>query len=279
MFAVARRWFCILTTLALLSSPARAQDTDAPKKDSAPAPKAKSKARPTRPPHRDSARSYMGRPIADVMSFEGADWLIRDSREEEEQPDAMIDALKIEPGSTVADVGAGVGYTSMRLAKRVGPKGVVLATDLQPQMIQMLKENMKVAGVRNVKPILCTQDNPKLPEAGVDLILLVDVYHECSDPEKALAGWRKALKPGGRLVLVEFRGEDPDVPIKPEHKMTLAQVRKEVEPQGYKFRQSLEFLPWQHIIIFEKPDKDAKPAEPAKKRNTKNQAAEQNLEQ
>jgi ubiquinone/menaquinone biosynthesis C-methylase UbiE len=215
--------------------------------------------------HQESGRSYMGRPIADVMSYLGAEWLIRPEREQEEQPEAMLDALKIEPGSVVADVGAGVGYTSLRLSRRVGRKGTVLATDLQPQMIQMLRDNLRVAGVTNVKPILCTQTDAKLPESKVDLILLVDVYHECTDPLAALKAWRKALKPGGRLVLVEFRGEDPDVPIKPEHKMTVAQVRKEIEPQGFKFKELHDFLPWQHIIIFEKPaDEAAKPAGEAK---------------
>jgi ubiquinone/menaquinone biosynthesis C-methylase UbiE len=222
------------------------------------------KAKPSRRPHRDTARAYMGRPIAEVMSYLGADWLVRETREQEEQPDAMLDALKIPPGATVADVGAGVGYTTLRLARRVGPQGMVLATDLQPEMIRMLKENVRQAGLENVKPILCTQTDPKLPEGAVDLILLVDVYHECSDPEAALKGWRKALKPGGRLVLVEFRAEDPDVPIKPEHKMTLEQVRKEIEPKGYAFKDSLEFLPWQHIIIFEKPAQEIKPAQGAK---------------
>ncbi len=207
-------------------------------------------------------RTYKGRPIAGVMSYEGAEWLVRPSREQEERPDKMIDALKIKPGSTVADVGAGVGYTSLRLAKRVGPKGTVLATDLQPEMIRMLKQNAKAAKVANVKPILCTADDPKLPEGEVDLALMVDVYHECPDPEAILKGLRKALKPGGRLVLVEFRGEDPEVPIKPEHKMTLAQVRKELEPQGFTFKESLEFLPWQHIIIFEKPIPADEPAKP-----------------
>lgn len=270
------RWLCVLTAFGVLPSVALAQDTEPATKPAAPAAKPKAKTKPARPPHRDTGKTYMGRPIADVMSYQGADWLIRATREEEEQPDAMIDALKIEPGSTVADVGAGVGYTSLRLSKRVGPKGVVLATDLQPQMIQMLTQNMKEFGVKNVKPILCTQDDPKLPEAGVDLILLVDVYHECSDPETALKAWRKALKTGGRLVLVEFRGEDPDVPIKPEHKMTLGQVRKEIEPQGYAFKESLEFLPWQHIIIFEKPAKDAKPGSPTPKPTTKGRAVEPN---
>ena len=146
-----------------------------------------------------------------------------------------------------------------------GPKGTVLATDLQPEMIRMLKQNAQAAGVANIKPLLCTAANNMLPEGKVDLILMVDVYHECGNPELTLANLRKALRPGGRLVLVEYRGEDPDVPIKPEHKMTLKQVRREVEPQGFGFVSSLEFLPWQHIIIFAKPaeKEDKAAAKPA----------------
>jgi SAM-dependent methyltransferase len=208
---------------------------------------------------RDPAGFYMGRRIADVMSWEGAEWLFRETRVEEEQPEAMLDALKIPRDATVADVGAGAGYHSIRLARRVGPGGTVLATDLQPQMLDMLRNNARDAGVTNIKPIRATQSDTKLPEAKVDLVLMVDVYHECSDPRTTLQGLKKALKPAGRLVLVEFRGEDPDVPIKPEHKMTVTQVRRELEPEGFVFKDSLEFLPWQHVIIFEKPaetDKD-----------------------
>jgi ubiquinone/menaquinone biosynthesis C-methylase UbiE len=204
----------------------------------------------------------MGRLIADTMSWQGADWLFRETRIEEEQPEAMLNALKVPRGATVADVGAGAGYHSIRLARKIGPKGTVYATDLQPEMLRMLRDNARAARVTNIKPIRCTQGDPGLPEAAVDLILMVDVYHECSDPEATLQGLFAALKPRGRLVLVEFRGEDPEVPIKPEHKMTLEQVRQEVEPQGFTFKESLEFLPWQHVIIFEKPDqaKDPKPA-------------------
>jgi len=199
----------------------------------------------------------MGRQIADVMSWEGVDWLFRETRVEEEQPEAMLDALKIPRGATVADVGAGAGYHSIRLARRVGPEGTVLATDVQPEMIRMLRQNARAARVANIKPLLCSQEDTMLPDGKVDLILMVDVYHECSDPETVLQGLRKALRPGGRLVLVEFRGEDPDVPIKPEHKMTVEQARREVEPQGLTFKTSLEFLPWQHVIIFEKPAEKA----------------------
>jgi ubiquinone/menaquinone biosynthesis C-methylase UbiE len=206
---------------------------------------------------RDRPGFYMGRQIADVMSWEGVDWLFRETRIEEEQPEAMLDALKIPRGATVADVGAGAGYHSIRLARRVGPEGIVLATDVQPEMIRMLRQNARTAGVKNVKPLLCSQEDTMLPDGKVDLILMVDVYHECSDPETILQGLRKALRPGGRLVLVEFRGEDPEVPIKPEHKMTVEQARREVEPQGLSFRTSLEFLPWQHVIIFEKPAENA----------------------
>ena len=230
----------------------------------APAPaESKPKSKANRRGRSNGPKTYMGRVIAPVMTYEGAEWLIRPEREQEEQPEAMIDALKIREGETVADVGAGVGYTSLRLARRVGPKGLVLATDLQPEMLRMLAANMKEAGVKNIKPVRCTPTDPKLPEEQVDLILMVDVYHECVDPEATLKGLRKALKPGGRLVLVEFRGEDPEVPIKPEHKMTVAQVRREIEPQGFAFKEKFDFLPWQHIIVFEKPQAKAKGASPA----------------
>lgn len=234
----------------------------------APAAKAKTKPKSVRRPTAAPAgpRVYMGREIADVMSFHGADWLVRDTREAEEQPDRMLDALKLRPGMTVADVGAGVGYTSVKIARRVGTKGTVLASDVQPEMLRMLRENTANLGVTNVRPVLCTATDPKLPEAAVDLILMVDVYHELSAPEAALKGFRKALKPDGRLVLVEFRAEDPEVPIKPEHKMTVAQARKELEANGFTFKESLEFLPWQHVIIFEKkPDPPKAPAEIEKK--------------
>lgn len=216
-----------------------------------PAAKAAPKAKAA--PRRDRPGTYMGRRIAPVMSYQGADWLVRETRVEEEQPDRMLDALKLKSGDVVADVGAGVGYTSEKMARRVGPEGKVLATDVQPEMLRMLKQRMTAAGVANVEPILCTQTETKLPDGKVDLAIMVDVYHECTNPEVVLRGLLKALKPGGRLVLVEFRGEDPEVPILPEHKMTLKQVRREVEPQGYEFVDSLEFLPWQHLIIFRRP--------------------------
>jgi SAM-dependent methyltransferase len=261
--AIALRAFLTVGALLVCLQPAvRAQPKpDAPDSPAQPKTEPKSKVGRTSKgrARRDPAGFYMGRRIADVMSWEGAEWLFRETRVEEEQPEAMLDALKIPAGATVADVGAGAGYHSIRLGRRVGPNGTVLATDLQPQMLEMLKNNAREARVNNIKPIRATQTDTKLPEAKVDLILMVDVYHECSDPKNTLQGLLKALKPTGRLVLVEFRGEDPDVPIKPEHKMTVTQVRREVEPEGFVFKDSLEFLPWQHVIIFEKPaevDKD-----------------------
>ncbi|CAN5913342.1 class I SAM-dependent methyltransferase [soil metagenome] len=203
--------------------------------------------------------TFQGRGIADVMSYLGADWLLRPTRQREEQPEKMIEALEIAPGSIVADVGAGVGYHSLILARKVGSEGIVYATDVQPQMLNMLIERVEAAGVDNVVPVLCSHNYTGLPPGHVDLALMVDVYHEAADPEALLRGLRRALKPEGRLVLVEFRGEDPSVPIKPDHKMTVAQVRKEVEPRGFRLQQRHDFLPWQHILIFEKTDEDQAP--------------------
>jgi ubiquinone/menaquinone biosynthesis C-methylase UbiE len=190
------------------------------------------------------------RRIAQVMGPGGADWLVRPERVEEEHPDQALDALKIQPGSTVADIGAGVGYFTWRLAERVGPTGVVYGQDIQQEMLDQLVKNMHDRHLTNVRPVLGGIDDPKLAKDSLDLVLLVDVYHEFSEPEKMLDHIRDSLKPGGRLVLLEYRGEDPKVAIRPEHKMTVKQVRAEVEPQGLKFEQSIEILPQQHIIVF-----------------------------
>jgi ubiquinone/menaquinone biosynthesis C-methylase UbiE len=192
------------------------------------------------------------RRIAQVMGPGGADWLVRPERVEEEHPDQALDALKIEPGSVVADIGAGVGYFTWRLAERVGPTGVVYGEDIQQEMLNQLTRNMRDHHLGNVRPVLGGIDDPKLPKHSLDLVLLVDVYHEFSEPEKMLDRIRESLKPGGRLVLLEYRGEDPKVPIRPEHKMTVRQVRTEVEPHGLKFEQSIEILPQQHILIFKR---------------------------
>jgi len=190
------------------------------------------------------------RRIAQVMGSGGADWLVRPEREAEERPDEALDALKIPKGAVVADVGAGVGYFTWRLAARVGPSGVVYGEDIQQEMIDQLVKNMRERKLANVRPVLGAIDDPKLPKDSLDLVLLVDVYHEFSEPEKMLDRIRESLKPNGRLVLIEYRGEDPAVPIRPEHKMTLKQVQAEVQPEGFRFDQSIEILPQQHIIVF-----------------------------
>ncbi len=184
------------------------------------------------------------------MSFRGASWLTRPEREKQEQPERMLDALGLRPGQTVADVGAGVGYHAWRLSARVGPTGTVYATDVQPEMLALLRANMAQRDVRNVVPVLATRDSTGLPEASLDLLLLVDVYHEAPDPRAFLGQLRRALKPTGRLALVEFRAEDPEVPIRAEHKMTADQVIAELAQGGFRLAERHEFLPWQHLLLF-----------------------------
>jgi len=187
---------------------------------------------------------------APVMSAAGADWLTRPTRIQEEDPDRMLASLDIKKGSVVADVGAGVGYHVWRLSEIVGPAGKVIAEDIQEEMLRLLKKNIDDRKLLNVEMILGTPTDPKLPANALDLVLMVDVYHEFSDPATMMRHIRSALKPDGRLVLVEFRKEDPNVPIQPLHKMSVQDVRSELEPFGFKFQRSLEFLPWQHIIFF-----------------------------
>ena len=184
------------------------------------------------------------------MGIGGADWLVRPERESEESPNTALDAIGIRKGSTVADIGAGAGYFTWRMAERVGPEGTVYAEDIQPGMLDLLKKNVAARGLNNVKTVLGKVDDPRLPAGKVDLVLLVDVYHEFSQPQKMLRHIRESLKPDGRLVLLEYRQEDPKVPIRPEHKMSVQQVKAEIEPEGYRFETSLETLPRQHILIF-----------------------------
>ena len=193
-----------------------------------------------------------GRKYAGVMGAAGADWLVRPEREAEEKPDLALDLLKIPKGATVADIGAGNGYMTWRLAQRVGPAGKVYANDIQAEMLKLLRENMRQRKLQNVETVLGGYDDPNLPANTLDLILLVDVYHEFSEPQKMLRRMREALKPEGRLVLLEYRAEDPTVPIRAEHKMTVAQVKAELEPEGYRMDKVLEDLPRQHILIFKK---------------------------
>jgi len=191
-----------------------------------------------------------GRKYAGVMGANGAGWLVRPERETEEHPDAALDAIGIARGSTVADVGAGAGYMTWRMAERVGPSGKVYANDIQPNMLDLLRQNMEQRKLTNVETVLGAIDDPKLPAAAIDLVLLVDVYHEFSEPQKMLRHIRESLKADGRLVLLEYRAEDPNVPIRPEHKMTVEQAKLEVEAEGYRLDKVLESLPRQHILIF-----------------------------
>jgi len=195
---------------------------------------------------------YKGRVIAPVMSASGADWLNRPEREKTEMPDRLLDALEIKPGMTVADVGAGIGYFSWRIARRVGPEGRVLAVEIQPEMLERLGVEMRKRNISNVRSILGTPVDPILPAQSVDLVLMVDVYHEFRHPEEMVAKIRKSLKQDGRMVVVEYRGEDPTVPIRPEHKMTVKQVLLEILPMGFRLQSRLDFLPWQHIFVFVK---------------------------
>ena len=190
-----------------------------------------------------------GRQIAGVMGVQGADWLNRPEREKEENPEGALDALGIRPGMVVADVGAGTGYMSLRLARRAGPTGKVYANDLQPEMLRRLRENAAKAGITNIETVQGEEADPKLPAGRMDLVLLVDVYHEFSKPREMIDKIRESLKPDGRLVLLEYRKEDPNVPIREEHKMTVEEVKAELQPQGFKLSQVIETLPRQHILI------------------------------
>jgi ubiquinone/menaquinone biosynthesis C-methylase UbiE len=193
-----------------------------------------------------------GRRFAQTMSVEGADWLDRAERDQEEDPDRAIDVLKLQKGVAVADIGAGSGYITEKLSKKVGPMGKVYATDIQQGMIDLLSKRIAKRKLANVTPILSTQDDPRLPVESIDLALMVDVYHELSQPQLVLRHIKAALKPRGRLVLLEYRKEDPNIPIRPEHKMSVAEAKLEVEAEGFKLTTTNEDLPRQHILIFTK---------------------------
>jgi ubiquinone/menaquinone biosynthesis C-methylase UbiE len=195
---------------------------------------------------------FHGREIAKVMGHQAIDWLERGEREQEEAPSKAIDAIDLPPEAVIADIGAGSGYYSFRLSPKV-PRGKVIAVDIQPEMLDFLRRKASELGVTNVEPHRGEIDDLKLPSGSLDAALLVDSYHEFSHPREMLASLHHALKPGGRIFLVEFRGEDPRVPIKPLHKMTEAQARLELESAGFRFAANLRPLPWQHLLVFERP--------------------------
>jgi SAM-dependent methyltransferase len=193
---------------------------------------------------------YLGRKIAPTMSYHGAGWLVRPERAEEEDTDLLLEALGLEPGDVACDLGAGNGYHSLRMAKVVGPEGQVLASDLQTEMLEMLENRAIEAGADNVKTLRAAPEDPRFPEDTCDLVLMVDVYHELSNPPAVLDEIRSALAPGGRVAVVEYRAEDPEVPIKPRHKMTKAQVERELETNRFRLASSFDELPWQHLLFF-----------------------------
>ena len=197
-----------------------------------------------------AAPFHMGREIAQTMHYTGAPWLVRESRQREEDCRQMLEALGVKEGQTVCDLGAGNGFYTLELARLVGPEGLVYAIDIQPQMLRMLSRRAAQEGLGNIRLVLGSPIDPRLPAGAVDLVLCVDVYHEFSHPEPMLARIRESLAPGGRVALVEFRGEDPAVPIKPLHKMTKAQVRAELEPAGFRLAGEFDRLPWQHLLFF-----------------------------
>jgi len=199
-----------------------------------------------------SEHPLTGRHIAPVMSAAGAGWLDRSDREREEQPTKALDLIGIQPGMTVADVGAGTGYMTLRIARRAGPEGKVYANDIQPEMLEKLSENARRANLNNIETVLGSEGDAKLPAGKMDLVILVDVYHEFSRPQEMLQSIRRALKPDGRLVLMEYKKEDPTIPIRPDHKMSLNEIKIEVEAEGYKLDKVIDTLSRQHLVFFRK---------------------------
>lgn len=196
---------------------------------------------------------YMGREIAQVMSFHGAAWLERAERAQEERPDLVLAALDIKPGMVIADIGAGTGYYARRMARRAGSKGMVYAVEAQPEMKALLEKHLARHLATSVKAVLGTATDPRLPEASLDLAVMVDVYHELEFPYEMLAAIVRAVKPGGQVAFVEFRANDPVVPIKALHTMTEEQVRKEAAVHPLEWVRTVRELPWQHVIVFRKP--------------------------
>ncbi len=201
---------------------------------------------------------FMGREVAQTMHFSGSDWLVRHEREQEEAVTLMRRKLELKPGMVVCDMGCGNGYHAFPMAKAVAPGGKVYGVEIQEPYLKMLNDGAKKEGVTNFIPVLGLTYDPKLPEGAIDLILLVDVYHEFDHPKEMLAAMRKALKPDGVLVFLEFRAEDEDVPIKPEHKMSKAQLTKELTGNGFKLVKQFDELPWQHMMWFGKSGPEAR---------------------
>lgn len=195
---------------------------------------------------------YMGREISKVMGHQGAEWLERPERQQEEMPNLLVELLKLKEGDVVADIGIGTGYIARKISPKIGETGTIYGVEIQQEMLDILAEKMAEEGITNIKGILGTITDPKLPPESVDLAIMVDVYHEFSHPYEMMHNICRALKTGGRVAFVEYRAEDPHVPIKRLHKMSELQVIKEATPHPLSWVETLEDLPWQHVIIFEK---------------------------
>ena len=197
-------------------------------------------------------KRYMGREIAGVMGWQGAAWLEREEREREERTDLLVAALQLKPGMVVADIGAGTGYLARRMAPAVTPGGKVIAVDVQPEMVALLQGTVRQTGLTQIQPLLGAEDDVRLPASSVDLAIMVDVYHELAFPYEVLGSIVRALKPGGQLVFVEYRAEDPQVPIKALHKMSEAQIKREAAVHALVWDRTVGTLPWQHLVVFRK---------------------------
>ena len=197
-------------------------------------------------------KRYMDREISGVMGWQGAAWLERDKREREERTDLLLDALALKPGMIVADIGAGTGYLSRRMAPLVVPGGKIIALDLQPEMVNMLQAAVNRSGLKQIEVKLGSVDNIKLPKNSIDMAIMVDVYHELAYPYEVMVSILQALKPGGRLVFVEYKAEDMRVPIKPLHKMSEAQIKREAGVFPLDWERTVSTLPWQHVMVFRK---------------------------
>jgi ubiquinone/menaquinone biosynthesis C-methylase UbiE len=200
-----------------------------------------------------TGKTFAGREIAQVMSWHGAAWLERAERSTEERPDLLLPLLPLKPGMVVADIGAGTGYYSRKIAPRLSPGGKVIAVEVQPDMITLLKKQIAESRITNIDIVLATETDCKLPAGSIDLAIFVDVYHELLHPVEAMTCVTRALRPEGQIALVEFRAEDAGVPIKPQHKMSEAQIKKEATLLGLQWVRTVPALPWQHLVFLKKP--------------------------
>ena len=199
-------------------------------------------------------KRYMDREISGVMGWQGASWLERDKREREERTDLLLEALALQPGMVIADIGAGTGYLSRRMAPLVMPGGKIIALDLQPEMVNFLQTGVKRSGLSQIEVRLSSVDDIKLPKNSIDMAIMVDVYHELAYPYEVMSSIMQALKPRGRIVFVEYKAEDARVPIKPLHKMSEAQIKREAGIFSLEWERTVSTLPWQHVVVFRKRD-------------------------